>query len=116
MDFPSGDLAPTSTERPASWKSVKTRASGYYVVITLSGKKATPPLNPPKNISPLRLLKQASQPVRSLPGSPSAVEEFGNLFATGSTLDKPRLELIQSMPDRSSRMQLKLLVGKPSFS
>src|SRR3984957_3389100 len=99
MDLLSGDLPPTSTERPASWKSVRTRGNGYDVLMTFSGKKATPPLKPPKNISPLALLKQASQPVKSLPGRPSTVEKFVNLFVTESSLDSPRFVLIQSMPN-----------------
>src|SRR5258708_13399408 len=98
MDFPSGDLAPTSTERPANWKSVKTRGNWYDVLMTLAGNKATPPLNPPKNISPLALLKQASKPVKSLPGSPSSMDYFLNLFPTESTLDTPPFLLIHTTP------------------
>src|SRR5260221_12760758 len=98
MDFSSGELAPTSTECPANWKSVRTRGSGYDVLITLSGKKATPPLNPPNNISPLGLLNQASQPVKSLPGRPSKVEYFVHLSTIASTRDRRRFVLIASMP------------------
>ena len=61
--------------RPSSQLEIgQNQGHGYDVLMTLSGKKANPPLNPPKNISPLGLLKQASQPVKSLPGRPSTVE------------------------------------------
>src|SRR5260370_33538343 len=111
MDFSSGKLPPISTGRPDNRKLVRTIGGTYTVSVTASGRNAVAPLKPPKNISPAALLKQAPQPVKSAPGSPSAVEERLNVVLCGSNLGPPLLVLIHRAPWSSSTRQPTALPG-----
>src|SRR5712692_5535029 len=114
MDFFRGERSPISTSFPDNRNPVRTLGGASAISTILSGWKAVAPLNPPKNISPLGLLKHAPQPVKSGPGSPSAIEKFLNVVRCESNLDTPSLVLIQRSPRLSSRMQLTTLPGRPS--
>src|ERR1700745_4219339 len=105
MDLRRGDWPPTCTGLPNKRKSVRTIGGAYDESMTVSGKKDVPPLNPPKNISPLGLYKHAPQPVKFGPGKPSAVEKFLNVFDSGSNRATPLFVLIQRLPVLSSRTQ-----------
>src|SRR5215472_19192786 len=99
MDRFSGEFPPTPTETPARRKSVKTMGGTNLLGTISRGLNAVPPENPPKYISPVRLLAHADQPLRSIPGRPSAMEKFLNFFAAGSNSDNPTVVLIHKCPN-----------------
>src|SRR5580700_12176194 len=114
MDLRRGEWPPNSTGLPDKRKSVRTIGGADEESTTVSGKKDAPPLNPPKNISPLGLWKHAPQPVRFGPGSPSAVEKFENWVLCKLNRATPLFVLIQRLPLWSSRTQPSALPGRPS--
>src|SRR5580692_4688487 len=114
MDLRRGEWPPISTGLPDKRKSVRTIGGADEESTTVSGKKDAPPLNPPKNISPLGLWKHAPQPVKFGPGSPSAVEKLENAFFSELNRATPLFVLIQRSPP-SSRMQPTAFPGRPSF-
>src|SRR5271154_2057956 len=115
MDSRRGELPPICTRLPNKRKSVRTIRGAFEESTALSGKKDVPPLNPPKNISPLGLWKHAPQPVKFGPGSPSAVEKLENAFFSELNRATPLFVLIQRSPTPSSRMQPTAFPGRPSF-
>src|SRR5260370_23110793 len=114
MDFLRGESNPISSGLPFNRKSVRTIGGMEDPATHLSGWKAVAPLNPPKNISPLGLLKHVHQPVRSSPGRPSALEQLVKVLFAGSSRDIPLFVLIHKLPRSSSRMQSIALPAKPS--
>src|SRR3982074_3981609 len=89
MDLLRDDPGPTSTAAPDSWKSVRTTGGMYVLTKTSFGWNAVAPANPPKNISPLGLWKQAPHPVKSSPGRASAPGPVWRLVRWGSNVDTP---------------------------
>src|SRR5229473_714679 len=106
MDFFRGERSPISTSFPDNRNPVRAMGGASSISTILSGWKAVAPLNPPKYIYPLGLLKQSPQPVKSGPGIPCSIDKFLNVVRCESKLDSPSLVLIQRSPRLSSSMQL----------